>query len=224
MQIALGRVAEQRGDLDEAMTAYLDALKRDKHRSDAYQRLGVIYDRQGNFRQSGDMYRLALAADPGNPEIYCDMGYSLFLQRRWAESEQNFRQVITLRPNHARAHNNLGLLLAYNHRDDEALAEYRKAGNSEIEALGNLAATLTIAGRLNDAREQYQRMIAVDESSTVAQSRLKELDSLMARFEKRSSTATRDEQLLPVSANGPRGSTSPGSLTRPNLANLSDQK
>jgi Tfp pilus assembly protein PilF len=224
MQIALGRVAEQRGDLDEAMAAYLDALKRDKHRADAYQRIAVLYDRQGNFRQSGEMYRMALAADPGNPEIYCDMGYSLFLQRRWAESEQNFRQVIVLRPNHARAHNNLGLLLAYNHRDEEALAEYRKAGNNEAEALSNLAVTQTIAGRLDEAREQYQRIISIDESSPIARSRLKELDTLISRFDKRSSSAPKDERLIPVSANDPGESPSPRSVTPPDLISPPDPK
>lgn len=203
MQIALGRAAEQRGALDEAMAAYKDALKRDKHRADAYQRLAILYDRQGDFRQSAEMYKSALAADPGNPDIYCDMGYSLFLQRRWAESERNLKQAIALQPAHARAHNNLGLVLALDNRDEEALAEYRKAGNDDAEARGNLAVAQTLAGRLGDAREQYRRVLAANATSDTARSRLREVDSLIARGSERPPDAPKDETLIPASAPGP---------------------
>jgi Tfp pilus assembly protein PilF len=206
MQIALGRVAERRGAFDEAMFAYKEALKRDKHRADAYQRLAILYDRQADFHQSADMYKMALAIDPGNADIFCDMGYSLFLQRRWAESEQNLKQAIAIQPSHARAHNNLGLVLASNHRDEEALAEYRKAGNTDAEAHANLAVIMTLAGRLDDARNQYQKILAADASSPTAKSRLKELDTLVASVKTRSSSALKDPNLVPVSATASRPS------------------
>src|SRR5436305_1206573 len=63
-QIALGRVAEQRGEFEQAMGAYRGALDRDRRRADAYQRLAVLHDKQGKFRESAELYRQALEADP----------------------------------------------------------------------------------------------------------------------------------------------------------------
>ena len=200
MQISLGRAAEQRGAFDEAMAAYKDALTRDKRRADAYQRIAILHDRKGEFRQSAEMYQKALSLAPGNAEIYCDMGYSLFLQRRWAESERNLRQAIAAKPDFARAYNNLGLLLAQNHRDEEALAAYRKANQNEAEARGNLAAALALAGRLPDARDQYQRVLENDPKSKVAQTRLKEVDRLLARNIPPGMKGTTDRQISRVSA------------------------
>jgi len=195
VQISLARSAEQRGAFDEAIALYKSALTRDKRRADAYQRLAILHDRKGEFQQSADLYKKALAHAPGNPDIYCDMGYSLFLQRRWVESEQNLRQAIALQPNHARAHNNLGLVLAHDHHDEEALAEYRKAGNEEPQARCNLAVALTLAGRLSEAREQYQKILNADASSAVAQARLKELDTVLARGAERRAGEPLDRQL-----------------------------
>lgn len=220
MQIALGRAAEKRGNLDEAMEAYKSALKRDKRRSDAYQRIAILSDRRGDFTKSAEMYKLALAASPGNPDIYCDMGYSLFLQRRWAESEQNLKQAIVLKPDHARAHNNLGLVLAANHRDQEALAEYRKAGNNEAQSHGNLAAAMTLSGRIEEARDQYKQVLAIDAASETAQARLREIDTAIARVADRSSPATLDEKLITVSVPLPPDSATPKSIPIGQLSSM----
>lgn len=203
MQVALGRAAERRGELDQAMAAYKDALKRDKNRSDAHHRLAVLHDRRGDFRQSAELYRLALAADPGNPDLYCDMGYSLYLQRRWAESETNLRQAIALRPDLARAHNNLGLVLAHNLRTEEALAEYRKAGNDEAKARSNLALAMTLDGRYDEAREQYRKIPTADPSAKVAEVRVRELDALASQSASRPpANSKRDSQTITTSASG----------------------
>jgi tetratricopeptide (TPR) repeat protein len=199
MQFTLGRTAERRGDLDQAEAAYNDAIIRDKNRADAYQRLAILHDRRSDFGKSSELYEKALVADPGNADIYCDMGYSLYLQRRWAESERNLKQAIALRPDHARAHNNLGLVLAHNHRNEEALAEYRKAGNDEAKARSNLALALSLDGRMDEARSQYQKVLALAPADPSAHSRLKEIDALVARNAPQSATS-RDPQIIKTSA------------------------
>ncbi len=202
VQIALGRAAERRGDVDQAMAAYADALKRDRRRADACQRLAILHDGRGEFRQSADLYRQAIEASPGNAEIFCDMGYSLYLQRRWAESEQNLRQAIALDPGSARAHNNLGLVLGIDRRAEEAVAEFRKAGNDEAAARNNLALALTLDGRWDEARAQYQRALAANPAAPEARDRLKELDVLVARAAPRPGAA-KDDRLITASATAP---------------------
>jgi tetratricopeptide (TPR) repeat protein len=181
-QIALGRVAESRGNLEEAKGAYRSALGRDPGRSDAYQRLAVLADKQGKFRESAELYRQALQAAPGSPEIYCDMGYSLYLQRRWAEAEMNYRQVIALNSEHQRAHNNLGLVLAHNSRQEDAVAEFRKGGCGEADARENVALALATEGRWDEARSQYRLALRAQPASATALARLAEVDRTMARL------------------------------------------
>ncbi|MEA2631859.1 MAG: hypothetical protein QOE66_2078 [Chloroflexota bacterium] len=200
-QIALGRVAEQRGDFDQAMGAYRGALDRDRHRADAYQRLAVLHDKQGKFRESAALYVQALKADPGNPDVYCDMGYSLYLQRRWAESEMNLKQAITRDPKHQRAHSNLGLVLVHNARPEDAVAEFRKGGCDEAEARENVAFALTTDKRWDEARKQYRLALRARPDSKNAQARLKELETLVAKVEApRGSGANRDPGLAMASA------------------------
>jgi tetratricopeptide (TPR) repeat protein len=200
VQIAMGRVAEKRGDVDQAMAAYQEALKRDGNRADAYLRLASLKVQQGKYQEAEGLYRQALQVDRGNPDAYSDMGYSLYLQRRWAEAEMNLRQAITLRPEHQRAHNNLGLVLAHNARSKEALAQFREAGCSLAEAHSNLAFALTMDRKWPEAREQYRLALAAEPSSQPVEARLKELDTLIAKVDPRARKGIQDPRLIPTSA------------------------
>ncbi len=203
MQIALGRVTENQGDLAGAMNVYREALKRDQNSAEAYARMAVIHDKQGEFRESAELYRKALKLSPGNPDIYCDMGYSLYLQRRWAEAEMNLRQAIALNGNFARAHNNLAMLLARDTRVDAALMEFQKGGSDKATAHANLAFVLTTESRWDDARKQYQLALAANPSSKVLRERVDQLEALVAKLEHRrdDGPVTRDEHLVATSAN-----------------------
>jgi tetratricopeptide (TPR) repeat protein len=204
MQIALGRTAEAQGNLDQARAAYQAALGRDKKRADAHQRLAVLHDKQGQFRESADLYRQAIATDPGNPEIYCDMGYSLYLQRRWAEAEMNLKQALALSPDDRRAHNNLGMVLAHNARADEAVAEFRKGGSTEAEARENVAFARTTEKDWAGAQRQYRLALRAQPGSKVAEARLREIDTLVAKVDKpKGPVAPVDRKLIATSGTSP---------------------
>jgi hypothetical protein len=195
----MGRVAEKQGDLEQAMAAYRAALTRDDRRADAYLRLAVLHDKQGKFRESAELYRKALVLRPGDPEIFCDMGYSYYLQRRWAESEMNLRQAIAKDPDHRRAHNNLALLLVCDNRLEDALAEFRKAGNSPAEAHMNLAFSLTMEQRWDPARTEYERALALDPTAEVAKDRLNQLNTILAKHQKHRGDGPTDSRVLTTS-------------------------
>lgn len=192
VQVAMGRSLEKRGEEDRAMSAYLDAVKQDPSRADALTRLAVLYDEQGRFASSRTAYEKALAAQPGSPDLYCDMGYSLYLQHHLAEAEMNLRQAIALAPDHRRAHNNLGLVLAHGGREDEALAEFRRAGCTEADARNNLAFALTLNGRTPEARQQYEQALAAEPSSAAAKKAIQELDALADARERLTGKLTLD--------------------------------
>src|SRR5258708_38663984 len=86
IQGALGRSLERKGQLDEALAAYGQALKQDPTNGDVCLRMAILYDRLGQFGKSQEFYQNALASHPGNADIYCDRGYSLYLQHCWTEA------------------------------------------------------------------------------------------------------------------------------------------
>jgi Tfp pilus assembly protein PilF len=180
VQVALGRTLEGRGELEQAQAAYLEALKGDPARGDAWARLAVLYDRQGRFAESAEAYRKAQVFGGDSPALSCNRGYSYYLQRRWADAESNLRQAIALEPAHPRAHNNLGLVLAHTGRDAEALDEFRRAGCTDAEAHVNLALARAVEGDWAGAQDHYGRAAAIDPGSAQARKGLREINDLMA--------------------------------------------
>src|SRR5438128_537544 len=57
VQVALGRSLEMRGEGEQAMAVYREALRRDPNRADAYVRLAILCDQQGKFDESAGLYR-----------------------------------------------------------------------------------------------------------------------------------------------------------------------
>src|SRR5262245_31005529 len=57
VQVALGRSLEMRGDSEQAMAVYREAVRRDPSRADAYMRMAILCDQQGKFEESAGLYR-----------------------------------------------------------------------------------------------------------------------------------------------------------------------
>jgi tetratricopeptide (TPR) repeat protein len=72
------------------------------------------------------------------------------------------RKVVKMRPNDAAAHNNLGVVLASQHRMDEAIEQFREAARlrpGDASAQQNLGRALAERGRLDEAVKQYRRAL-----------------------------------------------------------------
>jgi Tfp pilus assembly protein PilF len=190
VQLSLARSLEQRGEIEPALKAYRQAAEKDPRRAIAHWRMAVLLDRQGKSTESEPLYRQALKLESKNPDLLCDFGYSLSLQRRWAEAEEHLRQAIALKPKHPRAHNNLGLVLAHTEQTAEALVEFRKAGCNESDAHNNLAFSLLLNRRWEDARKHYELALDANPDSVAAKSGLEKLNSLVAKLDAAPSPST----------------------------------
>jgi tetratricopeptide (TPR) repeat protein len=70
----------------------------------------------------------ALSLDPGLAEAYASLGFTnFFLEWQWSTSEEHLRHAIALNPSYATAHQWLGNFLSDMGREDEGLAEIRRA-------------------------------------------------------------------------------------------------
>lgn len=162
VQVAIGRSAEARGDVEAATQAYREALKKDDSRADAYHRLALIYDRQGESETAQALYRDALARDAQSAEIHCDYAYNQYLRRQWDEAETGYRTALQLNPEFDRAHNNYAMLLARTGRASEALVHFQAAGLSESQARSNLAFALMMEQQFAQAQNELQAAARVD--------------------------------------------------------------
>jgi tetratricopeptide (TPR) repeat protein len=106
-----GLTAHAAGKLDDAVTAYFQALAKDPKNKFALYNLGEIAQRQNRMQAAESYYRLALEQDPKMESAL----FNLAIVRTGAGASQEavtlYRQVIAVNPNSAAAHFNLGLLL-----------------------------------------------------------------------------------------------------------------
>lgn len=181
VQLSLARSLEIQGEIEPAMNAYQKAIQKAPKRSTAYWRLAVLHDRQGRLHESGSLYKQALVLDRKNSDIHCDYGYSLYLQRRWAEAEEQFKLALASKSTNRRARNNLGLLLTQTERFDEALIEFRRGGEGEVDAHVNLAFALMLRKDWDRAREEYQLALASNPNSAAARAGIEKLEVLVAK-------------------------------------------
>jgi Tfp pilus assembly protein PilF len=177
MQMALARISENDGNLDDAIKNYSDVLQKDGNRAEACHRIAILYDMKGQPEKSRSYYLQAIKKVPDNAELYCDFGYSCYLQRNWAEADKNLRKAIELNPELARAHVNLGMLLARTHRASAALNEFARAGLGEAAARSNLALADVQEERWMEAQEEYARALSADPNSKSAKMGLAALQS-----------------------------------------------
>jgi predicted O-linked N-acetylglucosamine transferase (SPINDLY family) len=82
----------------------------------------------------------------------------------------SFRRAIVLAPDHAIAHNNLGMVLAEDHRLDEALAAYQRACELNprfAESHSNQGNLLQRLGRFQEALASFERALKLDPENAI---------------------------------------------------------
>ena len=106
----------------------------------------------------------ALTLDPASAEAYASLGFtSFFLKWNWPAAEQQFRTALKLNPSYATAHQWFGNYLSDMGREDEALAEMRRA--LELDPLSaiisrDVAWPLFFSSRYGAAIQQLTQTLA----------------------------------------------------------------
>ncbi len=138
VQIAAARKLEENGAADKAIREYQRLTAEFPSEATPFHRLAVLYDVHGQSDKSAREYLAAMHLAPNDNEILCDYGYSRYLQGDLHLAEDILREAVSRSPHMERAHNNLALVFAIQDRDDEAIAEFQKAGCTARQARANL--------------------------------------------------------------------------------------
>jgi Flp pilus assembly protein TadD len=138
----LGRVHERLNQIDQAISAYGQALCLDPDSEEAL----VNYQR-------------CIEQVPDAADAYNHLGISFARANRLQQAEQCFQRAIELAPGHAIAYNNRGLLFKSCARYAEAIANYRRAIRLDPDyanAHWNLALTLLLTGDFTEGWEEFK--------------------------------------------------------------------
>ena len=140
--------------------------------------------------QSGDAARaeehllaaLRHGAEPGRTHML--LGDALARQGREADALRQFLEVTRLHPGDARAWSNCAFFALSTGDAEAAIRHARRALELEpagVDARVNLGAALERSGALEEAREEYRRVLAAVPGHPVATSRLRAVEERIGR-------------------------------------------
>ena len=154
----LGTALQSMGRLDEAISAYTQAIYFKPDLAEAHNNLGNTFRDLRQFDEAIVCFRNAVRFKPDCAEMYSNLGNSLNDLKRFDEAIIAFDRALRLKPDFADAHYNLANVLKDIGKLDEAIASYRTAIRLRpdfVLAHGNLVYTLLFHPRC-DARTIYE--------------------------------------------------------------------
>nr|MDQ3012926.1 tetratricopeptide repeat protein [Acidobacteriota bacterium] len=168
-------------DVEKAITYFERAIALDQGFALAHAMLGFAYtslNYPGNspakevLPKAKAAYDRALQLDNQLAEAHAYLAqYKHYYEWDFSGAEQLFRRALDLNPNSADVHHHYALHLSKRGRNEEAVAEIRKAEEldpTDIFIARNVAQVLCFARRYDEAIEQSQRAVDLNPDSGIA--------------------------------------------------------
>jgi len=160
----LGEALGEKGEIEETINHYQEAIRLKPRYADAYNNLGEALGEMGQVDEAISHYQEAIRLNPRYADAYNNLGIALVKKGRNDEAISQYRQAIRVRPDHVNAHNNLANALVRNGQIDEAIDEYHEAIRlqpADATAHFNLGLTLSTKGRNEDAMRQFVEALSL---------------------------------------------------------------
>ena len=158
---ALGASLYKKGQIDEAIHQYEEAIRLKPNYPGAHNDLGNALDEKG---QTDEAIRLK----PDYAEAHYNLGAVLDRKGQLDEAIRQFQEAVRLKPHYAAAHNSLGIALGRKGQIDEAILQFREAIRLEpdyVDAQYNLllapAAALATKGQMDEAIRYLEEALKV---------------------------------------------------------------
>ncbi len=166
------------GKLEEAITAYREALNANPELSQAHCNLGLIFNQQHDYAKALTEFRKALAIDPKDAITYNGIGAALRAQKDMEGAIKNWKTAVTIDPHLATAHYNLGTVFEIQKDYDKALESYAEATKNDFrlgEAYYRMGLILAKKNRIEDAKEQFSKALQVSKNAEYCEDARKRL-------------------------------------------------
>ncbi len=190
----LGLNLYQRGRKEEAVRAYLQAVKNKPDYADSYNNLGIVYNDLGKGDAAVAAYREAVKINPRFAAAWNNLGVAYKNLSSTEEAIAAYRQAIAINPRFVEAYNNLATVYAAAGKPEEAVSALKRAIESDPGAavsyysLGNVYLK---SDRNQEAVEQYRLAVARDPDLAeahnnlgVAAERLNRLEEAVDAYQK----------------------------------------
>jgi len=152
----------KKGQIDEAISYFQEAIRLKPDYAEAHYNLGVVLAGKGQTDEAISEFHEALQLKPDYAEAHNNVGTALLNKGRTDEAVAQFQESIRFEPRHAESHNNLGAALARKGQINEAISEYREALrlNPDFpDAHNNLGDALFKQGQNDEAISQFREAL-----------------------------------------------------------------
>jgi tetratricopeptide (TPR) repeat protein len=200
----LGQAIHEKGNVEEAMVHFQNALRIDPSQASVHSALGVALLEIGRADQSLTSLRRALEIDPNDADAHYNFGNTLLQLGRAREAVAQYRRALEINRDDIEAQNNLAWVLATcpdaavrNGIQAVAIAERANSltmGKSPVIS-ATLAAAYAEAGRFADAVKAAERAHQL----ALAEGNQSRANSIRAQIELyQTASAFRDRRYTPV--------------------------
>jgi protein O-mannosyl-transferase len=158
----LAAALASRGQIDEAIQHYEEALRLEPDLPEAHNNLGAILDDRGQIDEAIRHYEEALRLKADYPEAHNNLAITLRGRGRIDEAILHYEEALRLKPDFALAHNNLAIILEGRGRLDEAIQHYEEALRlkpDSAEVHNNLGGALAARGQTDEAIRHYEEAL-----------------------------------------------------------------
>jgi len=166
----LGIVLFARGEFDQAMEHYQEAIRIAPGYADSYSNMGVALAASNKLDEAVKYLGEAVRIKPDYASAHYNLGRILSVQGKLDEALLHYRQAVRFDPT-AKYLGSLGLVLAAQGKVDEAILSYREALRIDpvyAEAHNNLSVLLFKRGELDEALEHCEEALRINPNYTDA--------------------------------------------------------
>jgi len=158
----LGIVLRDRGEIDQAITHYRQAIALRSRYAEAHYNLARLLAEKSEFSDAIDEYEAVLAINPADAEVHNNLGATLSEDGRVDDAIAHYRQALAIRPDYAEASCNLAKALVSKGEWERAIDYYFRcvaALPDQADAQYNLGSVLLRKGRIDEAIDHYNKAL-----------------------------------------------------------------
>jgi len=167
-----------KGNDDEAIRRYKEALRTSPNSLTAHKKLGDIFFQKGQIDRAVKQYSAVIQLEPNSATKYKDIANSLRDEGKFDDSAKIYQMIIQVNPNDFDAYNSVGIIFAQQGNLNDAVMCFRRAitiNPNDPNLSGgyaNLGQALNLQGKSDEAIECYKKAIQLDPISPPAHCRL----------------------------------------------------
>ncbi|HKW29229.1 MAG TPA: tetratricopeptide repeat protein [Verrucomicrobiae bacterium] len=158
----LGFILTQKGEVDEAMAQFQQALQINPQDPPSWNNVGNVLLHWGKVDEAIPYFQKTLQLNPDYVEARNNLGSALLQKGKVDEAKAQFQKALQINPVSVESYGNLGNAMLQEGKVDEAIAQYQKAlqinpGNPNL--YNNLGNALSRQGHFEQSVAHYQAAI-----------------------------------------------------------------